>query len=108
MLEGVDALAEAGVGAAGRFFLIGGGARAAAFRDTFAGLSGRPLIVPHTSETVATGACVQAAVVAGCGSFHEVAERWGLGAGDVVERAPLPEAPHIRQAFRAASVLQGG
>ncbi len=108
LLDGVDALADAGVKATGRFFLIGGGSRAASFRDAFAGLSGRDLIVPDADETVATGACVQAAVVAGLGTFAEVADRWGLGAGERIEREPMAEAGAIREAYRVASGLQAG
>ncbi|MDH3293227.1 MAG: xylulokinase [Acidimicrobiia bacterium] len=85
LLDGVEALAAAGVKLDGRTFLIGGGARSAAYRRIIADLSGREIIVPDDDETVATGAAVQAAVVVGQGDFAEVAERWGLGGGQTVD-----------------------
>jgi xylulokinase len=63
LLAGVDTL----VGDAGtdgrRVFLVGGGARSAAYRQIAADLMGTPLIVPSESELVAAGAAVQAAVL---------------------------------------------
>jgi hypothetical protein len=43
------------------------------------------VVVPRTDETVATGAAAQAAHVVGGGTLDEIASRWSLGAGDVVE-----------------------
>ncbi len=85
LLDGVEALEAAGVSLSGRTFLIGGGAKSAAYVRIMADLSQRPLTVPADDETVATGAAVQAAVVAGHGAFGAVAERWGLGRGSSVE-----------------------
>ena len=85
LLDGVEALGAAGVALTGRSFLIGGGAKSDAYVRIMADLSQRPLTVPVDDETVATGAAVQAAVVDGYGSFTEVADRWKLGHGSVVE-----------------------
>jgi xylulokinase len=86
LLDGLDALVAAGVAVGrGRLFLIGGGAQSVAFRGTVAGLTGRPVVVPDATESVATGACVQAAAVLhGCAP-EQVARGWDLGAGAVTE-----------------------
>src|SRR5438067_704741 len=63
VLDGLDALAAAGVPSdAGRLFLVGGGARSAAFRSVLAGLAQRQ-VSAVAGETVARGACRQAAAV---------------------------------------------
>ncbi len=101
LLDGLDAMGRVGVVTGGRLLLTGGGARAEAYRRTLADLAGRPVVVPDTDETGATGACVQAAAVVGGESPGEVAARWGLGAGQVVEPRPV-DASAIRQAYTAA------
>jgi xylulokinase len=100
LLDGVDALAAAGASVDGRVFLVGGGARSAAYRRRLADLSGREVTVPDTDETVATGAALQAAVVVTGDGFGEIAERWGLGTGQVV--APGSDATWIRGRYGAA------
>ncbi len=90
LLDGVDALTDAGVALAGRRFLVGGGSRSPAYRQLVADTWGGPVTVPDLDETVATGAAVQAAVVASGRSFDDVATAWGLGAGTTI--APRPEA----------------
>lgn len=101
LLDGRDALRSAGASVDGRIFLVGGGARSAAYRQRCADLSGRSVVVPDTDETVATGAAVQAAVVAGTGGFDEVAEWWQLGVGTTVE--PARDATARRSAYWAVS-----
>jgi xylulokinase len=85
LLDGVEALVDAGVALDQRTFLIGGGARSQAYRRVVADLLGRPIVVPDDDETVATGAAVQAAVIDGPDGFADVAGRWGLGSGIGVE-----------------------
>ena len=68
-----------------RLILVGGGARSRAYRQVLADLSGRAVLVPHGEEQVATGACVQAAAVASGVEPADVADRWKLGDGDVIE-----------------------
>ena len=86
LLEGLSALRSAGVAADARVFLVGGGARSAAYRVRLAELTGRTVRVPTEEESVAAGAAVQAAVVAGGSDaqdpFAAICERWGLGAGE--------------------------
>ncbi|MEL7210594.1 MAG: FGGY-family carbohydrate kinase, partial [Actinomycetota bacterium] len=87
LLDGVDALRSVGVTVEGRLVLIGGGARSPAYRQRAADLHGRPVSVPDSDETVATGAAVQAAAVHQRSSTSDVADAWELGRGDTVEPA---------------------
>ena len=89
LLDGLDALIGAGVATDGRLFLIGGGAKAEAYRRVVADLAGRPVTVPESDETVATGACVQAAATVGGLAPGEVAQAWELGAGELVQPADV-------------------
>ncbi len=107
LLDGLDALRSQGAACDGRLFLVGGGSRSTAYRQRLADLSGRPVVVPHSDETVATGAAVQAAVVAGVlnggGTFADVVARWHLGEGDVVQ--PTVDASSRRTRYAARRVL---
>jgi xylulokinase len=87
LLDGIDELARAGAPSSGAVRLVGGGANSAAYRQLLADLVGGVVTVPTVVEAVATGACVQAAVVGGGGSAGEVVARWGLRSGiDVAPR----------------------
>ena len=103
LLSGVDSLV-AGTAANGqRVFLVGGGARSAAYRQIVADLLGSAVIVPSEPELVAAGAAVQAAAVFhGCG-FDAVAEAWNLGAGEVVEPDDSVDHAAVRAAFSEAT-----
>ncbi len=101
LLAGLDALIAAGASASGRVNLIGGGSRSVAYRQRLADLSGSPVMVPSTDETVATGAAVQAAMVMGQGSAAELAKEWQLGSGTVVE--PASDASATRTAYQEAA-----
>ncbi|MFW2384101.1 MAG: xylulokinase [Acidimicrobiales bacterium] len=105
LLDGVDALLDNGVTARGRFFLIGGGARSESFAQVFACLSTRAVLIPENGETVARGAAVQAACVLGGESPSDIASRWKLDAGRVVEPAPCDgeSATEVRARFREAA-----
>ena len=99
LLDGLDALA-AFAPADGRLILVGGGARSRAYRQVLADLSGRAVLVPRAEEQVATGACVQAAAVAAGADPNDVADRWKLGEGDVVEPGPAASAAaDVRAAY---------
>lgn len=102
LLEGLDALQRLGmVGREPRIYLVGPGARSAAYRRLLADLTGLPVTVPDL-EPAAAGACVQAAAVLHGTSPTTVAERWALGAGPVVEPDALVDHAAIRGAYRAA------
>jgi xylulokinase len=103
LLDGSDALRRAGVDTSGRRLLIGGGARSPAYRRLAADLWAGPVVVPDATETVATGACVQAATVASGQVFDEVTTTWGLGAGMVVEPSGEVDAARLRTAYRVAA-----
>lgn len=103
LLDGLDALRDAGVAADGRLHLIGGGARSAAYRQRAADLHHAPIAVPDTDETVATGAAVQAAAIYARRPIAELSEAWGLGAGTVVE--PTADGTAVRAAYAAARSL---
>ena len=77
LLDALDALAAQTPLSA--VWLVGGGARSAAFRQVVAELCDLPVSLADADEAVATGACVQAAAVALDISHTEVAHRWGLG-----------------------------
>ena len=103
LLGGLDALIAAGASASGRVNLIGGGSRSVAYRQRLADLSGSPVMVPSTDETVATGAAVQAAMVLDQGSAAELAKDWQLGSGTIVE--PASDASATRSAYVTANEL---
>ncbi len=99
LLDGLDALA-AFAPADGRLILVGGGARSQAYRQVLADFSGRAVLVPRGEEQVATGACVQAAAVATGAEPADVADRWSLGDGEVVEPGPgAAAAAEVRAAY---------
>lgn len=87
----------------GRTFLIGGGAHSAAYRRIVADLTGRPVIVPHDGELVATGAAVQAAAVLSSAEPTAIAQAWRAGTGVVVEPDPSVDAAAILDAFAHAA-----
>jgi xylulokinase len=105
LLAGVDALSGAGVATDGDLRLIGGGARSVAYRQRCADLWGRPVLIPHADETVATGAAVQAAVVAGNADFSEVQEAWRLGDAHRVEPNAGVDNAAVRARYAEASGL---
>lgn len=101
LLDGLDALAEH-VPVAGRLLLVGGGARSAAYRQVLADLTRRCVEAIDSAEAVATGACVQAGVVATGAAAGELARSWGLGRGTVVEPSEAASrADEVRGAYRA-------
>jgi xylulokinase len=99
LLDAVDALG-ANCPVDGRVVLTGGGARSGAYRQMMADLLGRPVVIPDLDEAVATGACVQAAAVAQQTSPMDIAERWGLGTGTIIEPQLDPDqAASVRAAY---------
>ena len=81
LLDGLDALTDAGRPHRRRIVLVGGGARSAAYQRVLADLSGRPVVVPDASPSTSRPAracrprrCCERATIA------EVAREWELGA----------------------------
>jgi xylulokinase len=85
LLDGLDALAAAGVPIDGRLFVIGGGARSGAYRRVLADLAQSAVTVVTDTELVALGACVPAAARAPGAPVAEVQSAWSLGRGTEVE-----------------------
>lgn len=103
LLDGLTALENTGAETSGRLLLVGGGSRSAAYRQRLADISDRVVSVPRDDETVATGAAVQAAAVAGHGSFDDIADRWRLR--DATDTHPREGADGraVRDRYAAAS-----
>lgn len=104
LLNGIDALAQCGVDTAGTLHLIGGGSRSVAYRQRCADLWARPIAVPHSDETVATGAAVQAAAMLGEDCMDTIQARWGLGASDMIEPADDVDVAAIRGNYAELSM----
>jgi xylulokinase len=101
LLDGLDALAALAP-VDGRLVLGGGGAHSRAYRQVLADLCGREVLVPRGDQQVATGACVQAAAVATGVEPADIADRWELGRGDVVEPGrAATAAADVRAAYAA-------
>jgi len=103
LLDGLDALRAVAASIDGRTFLVGGGSRSIAYRQRLADLLHATIVVPHTDETVATGAAVQAAAVITGETMHSIADRWALGAGTQIE--PGRNASARRAAYAVARDL---
>ncbi|HWL43069.1 MAG TPA: xylulokinase [Ilumatobacter sp.] len=96
LLDGLDHLRTCGATVGGRMFLVGGGARSAAYRQRLADLAAVPVVVADTDEAVATGAAVQAAMVLG-----EPTSAWNLGTGTTV--SPRTDGAATRARYAAAT-----
>ena len=60
------------------------------------------MFVPRSDQQVATGACVQAAAVVTGAEPADIADRWQLGEGVVVEPGPgAAAAADVREAYAA-------
>lgn len=102
LLDGVDALVEAGVAVdRTRARLIGGGARSPAFQRIFASLLGAPVAVMPDVEHVARGACVQAAAVLRRVNPRVVAKEWRPSDALLVEPELTDEVKETRARFAA-------
>jgi xylulokinase len=105
LLDGIDALRAAGVAVDdGRLFLVGGGARSAAYRQVVADLARRPVTVSTEDELVALGACVQAAARTMQTDIATVQDAWALGMGTTVEPSIGDDAAAaVRAAYASAA-----
>ncbi len=100
VLSGLDALQAARVPSDGKLHLIGGGARAAAYRQRCADLHGQPIVVPEAHESVAAGAAVLAASLVEDQTADEIASTWSLGQGPTVE--PAVDCQELRDAYNSS------
>jgi xylulokinase len=97
LLDGLDAL-RGHASVHGRVVLTGGSARSSAVRAVVAGLCDRPVVLGATEESVATGACVQAASVFGQETTDAVSDRWALSARTEVEPVEV-DAAAVRERY---------
>ena len=95
---------DVGATIGGADFLVGGGVPWWPCTGNGAPTSRRPSdrCPRHRSETVATGAAVQAAAIACGGSAADVVERWRLGEGIDVAPRPGVDGSACRAAYAAA------
>jgi xylulokinase len=84
----------------GRLFLIGGGARSAAYRRVLADLTQRPVCIPPDPQYVARGACAQAAAVLRSCEVAQVTDAWSTQIPEIVEPDLAVDAHGIRTAYR--------
>ncbi len=106
LLDGLDALRAVDVPVGGRCYLIGGGARSAAYVQILADLAQRAVTVVGDHELVALGAGVQAAARATGSPISEVQSAWNLGHG--TEVAPSISSDAALEVVTAYSTLRDG
>lgn len=104
LLDGLDALAAAGVAVgSGRLLLVGGGARSAAYRQVLADVADREVVLPDGDEHAARGACVQAAAVLSGADPAAVAAAWAPADARCVAPGPgAAAAAAVRAAYATA------
>jgi xylulokinase len=102
LLDALEALRVGGVSVrpADGTVLLGGGARLRSVQRVLADLTRCSIVVP-SGETVATGACVQAAAVLHQVAPSEVADAWDLGKGSAVEPDLSVDMRAMRSAYAA-------
>ena len=88
----------------GRLAVTGGGARAAAYRQLLADLTGRPVHVVDQAETAAAGAAIQAAAIALEASISEITEAWAPKWHVAAEPRPGAEPDELLTRYAATSV----
>ncbi|MDN5794353.1 MAG: xylulokinase [Intrasporangium sp.] len=76
LVRGERLLSSHGLPSSGRTILIGGGARAQAYRQVIADLTGRPSLTVEAPEGTARGAAIQAAAVARGETVAAVTQAW--------------------------------
>lgn len=90
LLVAFDAIGEAvgGLDPAAPLLLVGGGARGETWRSVVRRLTGRAVQIPDATEAVAMGAAAQAAAVLRGEPPTEVARRWDVGRGTLLDPVP--------------------
>lgn len=87
----LERVAEQSGAGPGPLVLVGGGSRGRTWQDALGRVTGRSLVVPHSSELVALGAALQAAAVAEQVAPAEIAGRWRTREGEVVDAVARDE-----------------
>ena len=104
LVAGLETLTRLGVPTDGRLAVTGGGARAAAYRQLLADLTGRPVHVVDQAETAAAGAAIQAAAIALEASISEITEAWAPKWHVAAEPRPGAEPDELLTRYAATSV----
>lgn len=87
LVRGERRLSSHGIPTTGRTIAVGGGARAHAYRQVIADLTGRPVLTVDAPEGTARGAAIQAAAVARGQTVAELTTLWSPPVTSVVEPA---------------------
>lgn len=106
LLDGLDALVNAGARTDGRLIVTGGGAKSPAYRQLLADLSGRPVHSADLAESAAAGAAVQAAAVLHGRRVVDVAAAWAPPLPIVAEPRPGQATDELRDRYRRAAGLE--
>jgi xylulokinase len=93
LLVAFDAIGEAvgGLDPDAPLLLVGGGARGETWRSVVRRLTGRAVQIPVVTEAVAMGAAAQAAAVLHGERPTDVASRWGVGRGRLLDPLPVDQ-----------------
>ncbi len=103
LVEALDELSQLGSGLDpdAAVLLIGGGARGSVWQRVVARLSGRRVLVPEADELVALGAAAQAAACLSGEDAGEVARRWDVRAGLMVDPPAEADGPETLARIRS-------
>ncbi|MHB1521273.1 MAG: xylulokinase [Ferrimicrobium sp.] len=98
-------------GTSGALFLVGGGSRLPAYQEIIAELADQEVIVAREEETVAAGACVQAAAVITGSRTNQIVDTWGLHQGAIVDSRGRTSfkgasAREVRESYRHAAASE--
>jgi xylulokinase len=104
LVAGLETLTRLGVPSSGRLAVTGGGARAAAYRQLLADLTGRLVYVVDQAETAAAGAAIQAAAIALEANITELTEAWAPQWQVAAEPRPGAEADELLTRYATTSV----
>lgn len=104
LVRGERMLAELGIDTSGRTILVGGGARALAYRQVIADLTGRPVVTVDAPEGTARGAAIQAAAVVRGASVAEITREWAPAETSVT--APANDRTDIYDRYLRLAHLQ--
>lgn len=108
LLDGAQALVDAGASDNGRLFLVGGGAQSMAYRQRLATLAGKSVHVPLSDETVAVGAAIQAAAMVTSENLDALAKQWRVDAANMTEPGDDANGGEIRERYRNAAAFDDG
>lgn len=104
LVRGERQLSAHGIATSGRTILIGGGARAQAYRQIIADLTGRPALTVNAPEGTARGAAIQGAAVVRGETVATVTREWTPAVTSTTE--PVVDRNDIWQRYTRLADLQ--